>query len=296
MSKFKSVGAILMLLSLLSCYILISCEKERNGYSAPNGGAHFSLNWSRIWFWQPKPQTVKMLLFPQSGSENQTGEISAEGGTLPTLPVNEYQYIALSGNLTDKFYRGLGNYATAEIYLQERTDREGVTLVYPPLLLYGSSGQLSVKPERLSETEVQPVSLVKSLSFRVKIIGNDRVEKCTARLSGVAKGVRLSSRIPVDCTASTDFELSKPISDFTGQVYVFGFNTTDKSAMLSITCTSGDSRKTVTVDLTDRIELFHTDALSCTIEINYDNPDTGLTPSVTITDWQVGNFGNIELE
>lgn len=297
MKNFRNVSLLaLTLLPLLSC--VTSCEKERSGYNeAENGSLHCSVNKNRLWFWTETPEIIKLFLYPTSGSELKNAEIAINGGTVGNILENRYDIIALTGNLKNTNFRGMGNYHTAEIYLPEKIDKDGNSVIGQPEIVYADRGSVHISPERTTEKELQPVSLVKCLAFHIKSVGIAPIEKYSCCLTGVASAIRLHNAEPVNCRSSVIFEPEKVITDYFSRVLVFGFSTAkDRITLLNIDCfLSNGSKKSVTLDLTRYIDLFNSDSASCTIEIDFEHLDVALNPSVTITDWQTGTNGYIEL-
>lgn len=298
MRKFRNVSLIVLtLLPLLSC--VTSCEKERTGYEGRESGSfHCSVDKERLWFWAEKPENLKLYFFPASGLEIKTFELDIDGGTVENIPENRYDIIALAGNMKNISYRSMGNYHTAEIFLSEKIDKDGHSIVGQPEVVYADRGTVTVQPERITEKELKPVSLVKCLAFRLRSVGEVPVEKYVCRLAGVASAIRLSNGEPVNCRSSVLFEPQKIVTEYFARVRVFGFNTkeTEGKALLYIDCfLKNGTKKNLVLDLTEHIDLFHSDSASCTIEIDFENVDVALNPVVTIIDWQTGEDGYIEL-
>lgn len=298
MKNFRDVSLLAFtLLPLLSC--VTSCEKDRSGYNeARNGYLHCTVDKGRLWFWTETPETIKLFLFPTSRAELKNAEIGIDGGTIGNIAEDRYDIIALTGNLKNTSFRGMGNYHTAEIYLTEKIDKDGHSIIDQPEIVYADRGSINILPERLTEKELNPISLVKCLAFHIKSIGIAQIEKYSCRLTGVASAVRLHNSEAVDCNSSVIFEPKNNHTEYFSRVRVFGFDTdnADRKTLLHISCfLENESQKNISLDLTEYIDLFNSDSASCTIEIDFEHLDVALNPSVTITDWQTGTNGYIEL-
>lgn len=295
MKKIRNVSLlVLTLLPLLSC--VTSCDKDRSGYNESAGGSFYcSVDWQRLWFWTEKPQTLKLYFYPASGNQIKSCEIGTDGGTVENVPVNRYDLIALSGGLENINFQGMGNYKTAEIYLSERVDKNGNSIIGQPGVIYADRCGVTITPGQTMEKEIMPVPLVKSMNFRIKTIGSASIDKYECRLSGVASAVRLNNAMPQNCKTSVVFEPEKSVVDYCARVQVFGFDTKENPPILFIDCYSNGTAKSVSVDLSEHIELFNTDAAACTIELDFNNTDISLNPVITVVDWKNGENGNIEL-
>lgn len=297
MRKFINVS--LWVLTLLPLLSATSCEKDRHGYGqAEKGTLHCTTNGDRFWFWAEKPETIKLFFFPTSGTELKNGEIGIEGGTVYDIPENRYDLIALTGNLKNISLRGMGNYHTAEIFLAEKIDKDGNSIVNQPDILYADRHEINISAERTTEQELKPASLVKCLAFRLKSVGNPPIEKYSCRLSGVASAIQLNNGVPINCNSSVLFEPEKVTNGYFSRVQIFGFSKgeTTRKALLYIDCyLSNGTKKSVVLDLTEHIDLFNSDAASCTVELDFENVDVTLNPTITILDWQNGSNGNIVL-
>lgn len=210
-----------------SMLLLTSCEKKSCDDEHEQISFHY--NWSELGEVNKKPESMRLIFYPQSASMPIIRDVAADGYIDATLSPGVYQLITFTGKTNRIQFDSMDHFETAQFYLnpQQRSDQ----VLEQPDQLYGSVlNEFSISIG--GNYTLRPTAITKQIIIDLQVNdGIDLIASCDGELSNLASRFLISRReIIPHYPGSHHFDLQKSEQSLQGIIHCFGTDTPASSS------------------------------------------------------------------
>ncbi len=291
-----------MLFIGFSCCLLLAfvgcsdCWEDGNkGGKGKKGSMLVVTDWSNLWPTVIKPENINVVLFNQESGEI-TEEILHPDGDVITPYGKDFNILlyGLGGNNENLRFREMEYFNNATAYV-DTYFINGEEFVKQPGLLWGESYNDYIKSGSFDTFYSSPVAYTKLIHFEIVTVGDsiEYISSCEGKLSGVAGGINLSTKMNDGKNCHILFDAYKVENIYSRQLLHFGFSSRNR---LTLTFSYEDGKtRYIDLDVTDSLQSLVHSAIHCKIVINFKAPEVPPEIDVIIEPWEAGLNGDIIL-